>query len=95
MNTAEIKQALEKTKGWEIDNGRLCKHFQFKNFVEAFSFMSLCAIVAEKQNHHPEWKNIYSNVWVELTTHDEGNIVTDKDIRLAEAFDAISHKFEA
>ena len=62
----------------EIDNA-LVKQFEIKNFIDAFSFMTKIAFIAEKMNHHPEWKNVYNKVSITLTTHDEGNTITEKD----------------
>ena len=67
----------------EIDNS-LQRSFEFKNFIEAFAFMTKVAFLAEKMNHHPEWKNVYNKVEITLTTHDAGNTVTEKDRKLAE-----------
>ena len=72
---------------WTEANNTLHKKFEFKNFVEAFAFMSKVALTAEKMNHHPEWKNVYNKVEITLTTHDEGNTVTEKDRALAKAID--------
>ncbi len=72
----------------EIDNA-LVKQFEFKNFIDAFAFMTKIAFIAEKMNHHPEWKNVYNKVEIKLSTHDEGNIVTSKDKELASAIDAL------
>jgi 4a-hydroxytetrahydrobiopterin dehydratase len=69
---------------WNEENNKLNRTFEFENFVEAWGFMSKVAIVAEKMNHHPEWKNVYNKVDITLTTHDEGNKVTEKDRELAE-----------
>lgn len=74
---------------WIEEDNKLKKTIQFKDFVEAFGFMSQVAIVAEKMNHHPNWSNVYNRVIIELNTHDAGDIVTDKDYQLAEAIDAI------
>lgn len=74
---------------WIEEDNKLKKTFQFKDFVEAFGFMSQVAIVAEKMNHHPNWSNVYNKVIIELNTHDAGDIVTEKDYQLAEAIDAI------
>lgn len=74
---------------WIEENHKLKKNFQFKNFIEAFSFMTRVAILAEKMNHHPNWSNVYNRVTIELSTHDAGNIVTEKDRKLAEAIDAV------
>jgi 4a-hydroxytetrahydrobiopterin dehydratase len=69
---------------WNEANNTLNRTFEFENFVEAWGFMSKVAIIAEKMNHHPEWKNVYNKVEITLTTHDEGNKVTEKDRELAE-----------
>ena len=75
---------------WTEKNNKLIKTFEFDNFVEAFGFMTKVAIIAEKKNHHPNWSNVYNKVSIELSTHDAGDIVTDKDRELAKAIDAIS-----
>jgi len=75
---------------WIEENNKLKKTFTFKGFVEAFGFMSQVAIIAEKMDHHPNWSNVYNSVSFELNTHDAGDIVTDKDHKLAEAIDAIT-----
>ena len=74
---------------WREENNRLVKTFEFKDFVEAFGFMSSVALIAEKMNHHPNWTNVYNKVSFELNTHDAGNTVTDKDRKLAEAIDKL------
>jgi len=77
----------------EIDN-QLKASFQFKNFIEAFAFMTEVAFHAEKQGHHPNWSNVYNKVEFALTTHDAGNTVTEKDWRLAKAIDVVYEKFK-
>ncbi len=74
---------------WKEENNRLSADFEFKDFIEAWAFMSKVAILAEKSDHHPSWSNVYNKVKIELCTHDAGNIVTDKDRKLAEAIDAL------
>jgi len=74
---------------WTVENNRLKKTFKFKDFVDAFGFMTKVAIQAEKMNHHPTWTNNYNTVSFELCTHDAGSIVTDKDRKLAEAIDRV------
>jgi 4a-hydroxytetrahydrobiopterin dehydratase len=85
------KTALAKLSGWSEVKGRdaITKKFVFKDFVEAFGFMSRAALVAEKMDHHPEWFNVYKTVEVTLATH-EANGVTESDVRLAEAMNAIA-----
>ncbi len=72
---------------WITKDNKLEKEFKFKDFVEAFSFLTKVALVAEKQNHHPEIYNVYNKVKISLQTHDEGNSVTEKDHKLAKAID--------
>ena len=72
----------------EIDN-KLVREFQFKDFTEAFAFMTKVAIHAEKMDHHPNWSNVWNTVKIELTTHDAGNIVTEKDHDLAVKIDEL------
>ncbi|HRH63899.1 MAG TPA: 4a-hydroxytetrahydrobiopterin dehydratase [Bacteroidia bacterium] len=74
---------------WKEENNALSKSFQFKDFREAFSFMTRVAFLAEKMNHHPNWTNVYNQVNIRLSTHDAGNTITDKDRKLAEAIDRI------
>ena len=74
---------------WNETNNRLTKSFQFKDFKDAFAFMTKVALVAEKMDHHPFWTNVYNSVTIELSTHDAGDIVTDKDHKLAKAIDAL------
>lgn len=70
----------------EIDN-QLQKTFTFKDFSEAFAFMTRVAFLAEQHEHHPNWSNVWNTVEIHLTTHDAGNTVTEKDEKLAEAID--------
>jgi 4a-hydroxytetrahydrobiopterin dehydratase len=74
---------------WKEENNSLCATFTFKDFNEAFSFMTRVALVAEKLDHHPTWTNTWNKVEIKLSTHDAGNIVTDKDRRLAAVIDAM------
>lgn len=78
---------------WTENNNQLYSKFQFKNFIEAFSFMTSVAFEAEKMDHHPLWTNVYNKVEVWLNTHDAGDIVTEKDRQLAGKIDAIANKF--
>ena len=85
------KAALGKLSGWSEAKGgdAIAKTFTFKDFNEAFGFMSRVALVAEKMDHHPEWFNVYKKVEVTLSTHDAGGL-TEKDVKLAEAMDKIA-----
>ena len=74
---------------WLEKNNTLYKKFEFKNFSETFEFITRVAIEAEKMDHHPVWTNVYNKVEIWLSTHDAGNIVTDKDHKLAKKIDAL------
>jgi 4a-hydroxytetrahydrobiopterin dehydratase len=85
------KAALAKLSAWTEVEGRdaITKKFVFKDFNEAFGFMTRAALVAEKMDHHPEWFNVYKTVEVTLSTHDAGG-VTDLDVKLAQAMDKLA-----
>lgn len=74
---------------WTEENNQLTKIFTFKNFIEAFGFMTKVAFLAEKMEHHPEWTNVYNKLIIRLNTHDAGGIVTEKDHKLAAAIDKL------
>ena len=78
---------------WTEANNKLSITYKFKNFIEAFSFMTEVAFYAEQQNHHPNWSNVYNTVTIDLTTHDAGNTVTEKDRKLAGAIDLVVMKY--
>lgn len=78
---------------WIEEDNQLKKSFEFEDFVAAMSFMTEVSYHAEKQNHHPDWTNVYNKVKVNLSTHDAGNIVTDKDRKLAKAMDLCYQKY--
>lgn len=75
--------------GWTTQDNKLVREFKFKDFSEAFAFLTRVAIEAEKMNHHPEIYNVYNKVIISLQTHDAGNIVTEKDHKLASAIDGL------
>jgi 4a-hydroxytetrahydrobiopterin dehydratase len=85
------KSALARLNGWSETAGRdaITKKFVFKDFSQAFGFMTRAALIAEKMDHHPEWFNVYKMVEVTLSTHDAGGL-TDLDVKLAEAMDKIA-----
>lgn len=78
---------------WKEADHKLQASFKFKDFIAAFAFMAEVAIHAEKQNHHPYWTNVWNKVEIHLQTHDAGNIVTDKDHRLAATIDEVYKKY--
>jgi 4a-hydroxytetrahydrobiopterin dehydratase len=71
-------------EGWTVVDGKLHREIEFHNFVEAFGFMSMIALLAEKADHHPDWSNSYNKVVIDLMSHDTGEI-TDRDRDMAEA----------
>lgn len=74
---------------WKEENNKLYKKFTFKDFSEAFAFMTRVALAAEKMDHHPLWTNVYNEVEIWLNTHSAGDIVTEKDRQLAKKIDAL------
>lgn len=74
---------------WTEEENQLKRSFTFKDFSEAFAFMTRVAFLAEAQQHHPNWSNVYNRVDIVLTTHDAGNLVTEKDRKLARSIDKL------
>lgn len=89
--SAEIDNFLQYHANWTNADGTLQRTFTFRNFREAFGFMTEVALVAERSNHHPEWGNVYNRITVQLTTHDAGGI-TEKDFDLANQMDSIASR---
>jgi len=94
LDEQAIQQALKELNArtaqeWIIENGKLAKSFKFKNFQQAFGFMTMCALYAEKKDHHPEWSNVYNKVDVQLVTHDVAGL-SAKDFDLAKKMDALA-----
>ena len=83
-----LNNFLVKNPSWTLYNKTIKKQFNFKNFIDAFGFISKVALLSEKMDHHPNWQNTYNKVTIELTTHDLGGI-TSNDIKLAEAIDKL------
>ena len=90
LSQTEITEVLETLPGWHEDGNRLIKTFVFASFPEAISFIVRIGFIAEKLNHHPELTNVYNRVGIALTTHDAGNLVTEKDAMLARAIQGFS-----
>lgn len=88
LSDEQIKKEVENLSGWSLVNGKLHKDFVFRDFIEAFGFMSTAALHIEKMNHHPEWFNVYNKIKVDLTTHDAGGI-TQNDINLARILNSL------
>jgi 4a-hydroxytetrahydrobiopterin dehydratase len=88
LSDEQIKNELANLPGWSVSSGKLHKDFVFKDFIEAFGFMSTAALHIEKMNHHPEWFNVYNKIKVDLTTHDAGGI-TQNDVNLARILNSL------
>ncbi len=88
LSITDRNAAIKKLKGWQLVKGRnaISKTFEFKNFNQAFSWMTAMALYAEKLDHHPEWFNVYNKVIITLSTHDVGG-VSNLDIKLAKQMD--------
>lgn len=90
LDMNELKESLKSLSGWKHDQSEdaISKSFEFKNFIEAWGFMSAVALKAEKMDHHPDWSNSYNEVHISLTSHDAGGI-TKKDILLAKFIESL------
>lgn len=88
LDDTAVRNRLADLDGWDIDDGRLHRTFEFEDFVQAFGFMSSVALVAERINHHPDWSNSYKTVDIHLSSHDVGGL-SARDFELAGHIDAI------
>ncbi len=88
LSSEELQEALNSLPDWQLKDGKIHREFVFKNFIEAFGFMSQVAIYAEKLNHHPEWFNVYKKVIIDLSTHDV-NGISNFDIELAKTISGL------
>ncbi len=92
LNETQLQGILQSSlPGWEYSNNFISKEFKFRNFIDAFAFMSAVALEAEKMDHHPDWTNVYNRVAVKLSTHSAGG-VTEKDIDLAKKMERVYSK---
>jgi 4a-hydroxytetrahydrobiopterin dehydratase len=89
LSERELGAALQTLRGWTVANGKLHKEFKFKDFVQAFGFMSSVALIAEGMNHHPDWSNVYNRVVIDLVTHDLGGI-SSLDVEFAAKVEMLS-----
>jgi 4a-hydroxytetrahydrobiopterin dehydratase len=89
LNDSEIADHMKALPEWELGADRIKRSFRFADFVEAFGWMSSVALIAEKMNHHPEWRNVWATVEVELSTHDAGGL-TELDMKLAAEMDRLA-----
>jgi 4a-hydroxytetrahydrobiopterin dehydratase len=92
LDDQEIQDALLELPNWSLSEGKLHRTFKFADFVTAFGWMTSCALVAEKMNHHPEWSNVWATVVVELTTHEAGGL-TERDLKLARRMNELARGF--
>jgi len=92
LDPGPLAAALEKLPGWEVRDGKLARTYRFRDFADAFAFMTACALRIHALDHHPEWSNVYSTVRVELVTHDAQGI-TARDAELAGVMEAIAARF--
>lgn len=89
LSEQQISEAMTSLPDWQIVDGGLKREFKFKNFIEAFSFLTKVALASEKLNHHPEIYNVYNKVVISgLCTHDADNAITDLDMKLAKNISA-------
>lgn len=88
----ELQQALSELPSWSVEGGKLLRVYRFRDFVEAFAFMTAAALRIQEMDHHPEWSNVYSTVRVELVTHDSGGI-TARDVELARKLEALAARW--
>lgn len=88
LSEGEIQNRLKELDGWEYKEDAIHTSFEFENFKEAFSVMVRIAFEAEAQQHHPEWRNVYNELTISLSTHDAGG-VTEKDFKLARTIEEI------
>ena len=89
IGTSAYHHIIKSIFMWKEENNKLYKKFTFKNFSEAFAFMTRVALEAEKMDHHPLWTNVYNEVEIWLNTHSAGDTVTEKDKQLAKKIDAL------
>ena len=89
LDQGTIGQRLADRPQWTLENGKLRQEFVFRDFVEAFGFMTRVALLAERADHHPEWSNVYKRVVILLSTHEVGGI-SDRDFLLAAAIDELA-----
>lgn len=88
LSERELAEALAQLPAWQLEEGKLFRAFVFRDFVEAFGFMSQVALLAERANHHPEWSNVWAKVEIRLVSHD-ANGITGRDVALASAIDRL------
>lgn len=86
LSDEEVNTKLQTLDGWSVDDGKLFRELKFRDFIQAFGFMTRVALLAEQADHHPNWSNVYSTVRIHLWTHDAEGL-TERDFSLAAAID--------
>lgn len=89
IEDSELQAWLKNHADWSLQGGEIVADYKFKNFVMAFGFLAKVAVLAEKHDHHPKIENTYNKVRLSMNTHDAGNKITSRDIKLAEAIESI------
>jgi 4a-hydroxytetrahydrobiopterin dehydratase len=84
VSPQDLETHLSHLTGWSVVKGKLHRELRFPNFVAAFGFMTKVALLAERMNHHPEWSNVYKTVIIDLSTHETGGTISQRDIELAQ-----------
>ena len=92
LDDAEIRQALRDLPDWRMEGGKLHRVYRFRDFVEAWGFMSAASLLIQQMDHHPEWSNVYHTVTVDLVTHDAGG-VSERDVELARKLEALARRW--
>lgn len=89
----EVELALSQLAGWKVAGGKLHREYRFRDFVEAWGFLSSAALVIQQMDHHPEWSNVWADVRIDLVTHDAGGI-TRMDVELARRIEALASRIQ-
>ncbi|CUS05294.2 putative pterin-4-alpha-carbinolamine dehydratase [Candidatus Promineifilum breve] len=90
LTEKEIQTALEELTDWAVVDGKLHKAYKFGSFAQAIGWMVSVALFADKTDHHPEWRNVYNRVWVDLATHDLDDAISELDVKLARQMDKLA-----
>lgn len=93
LSDEEVQREVSQLSGWTVEGGKLHREYKFAGFGEALAFMVLAGIGIEKMNHHPEWRNVYNRISVDLVTHDVQGI-SSRDFELARLLDETARKFQ-
>jgi len=89
LSQSQVRDEVANLPNWSVKEGKLNAEFRFEDFVDAFAFMTKVAFAAESAQHHPEWRNVYNRVTIDLVTHDAGNAISQLDIDMARKIDKL------